>query len=41
MDQGTHDELLAFGGIYEKMWNLQRKKEIQDKATLMTTLYMA
>ena len=25
-EQGTHDELIAFDGLYAKLYNLQREK---------------
>lgn len=29
-EQGTHDELVAKQGIYERMWNAQRKTDAAD-----------
>ena len=30
VETGSHDELISQGGVYQHMWNLQKREEVSD-----------
>jgi ATP-binding cassette subfamily B protein len=38
VDQGTHNELLQKGGLYQKLWNIQAGGFIQDEEDQLSTV---